>query len=130
MIKSNNRYLSELASVINPDTGNMQIENGAFFQQLVSEQDLSVGSLSYTTDVGKNFIVKGIYLIADSEITQTVKLTYNDVDLLSKELTFTTAKIGEEFTAFAESGEELTITCTNTGTPAVTLKVVMDIEVI
>lgn len=105
------------------------VYSGGVLQQLTTSQDLSADSLSYTTDIGENFIVKGLYLRATGEITQTVTLEYNGVKIIDEELTFTTAKLGEEFTVFAGSGEELTVTCTNSGTPAITLTLVLDLEV-
>lgn len=106
------------------------VSSGGVPQQLTTSQDLSAGALSYTTDIGQNFIVKGLYLKATSEITQTVTVEYNGVEIIDESLTFTTAKLGEEFAVFAGSGEELTITCTNSGTPAITLTLVLDIEVV
>jgi len=106
------------------------VSSGGVPQQLTTSQDLSADSLSYTTSIGENFIVKGLYLKATGEITQTVTLEYNGVKIIDEELTFTTAKLGEEFTVFAGSGEELTVTCTNSGTPAITLTLVLDLEVV
>ena len=106
------------------------VSSGGEAQEITTSQDLSIAPLNYTTSVGDNFIVKGIYLTFTSSTTQTITIEYNGVKLIDEEITGQTARVCGGFTIYGGLGKELTITCTNTGTPAITVDVIIDIEVI
>ena len=98
--------------------------------QLTTTQDLSTGALDYTTVVGSNFIVKGIYFSFDSATTQDISLEYlESITFVETATSALSAKIDGDLTIFAGEGSELTIKCTNNGTPAVTVTVTLDVEV-
>ena len=98
--------------------------------QITTSQDLSLGALNYTTSVGDNFVVKGIYFSFTLATTQTISLEYNGIPIFSDEGTLMeSSKICGDISIFAGEGSELTIKCTNTGTPASTVSVILDVEV-
>jgi hypothetical protein len=101
-------------------------------QQLTTTQDLSAGALNYTTTVGSNFILHGVYFVFDSATTQDVSLEYNGVEIFKETATTATSAniIANNLKILAGLGNELTIKCTNTGTPAINVDVIVDIEVI
>jgi hypothetical protein len=108
------------------------VSSSGVAQQLTTTQDLSVGALNYTTTVGSNFIVNGVYFVFDSATTQDVSLEYNGVEIFKETATTATSAtiITDGFKVLANLGSELTIKCTNNGTPAVNVDVTVDIEVI
>jgi len=110
---------------------NGSVSLGGTATQITTSQDLSAGALNYTTSVGDNFVVKGIYFSFTLATTQTISLEYNGIPIFSDEGTsMTSAKICGDISIYAGLGQELTVKCTNTGTPASIVSVTLDIEVI
>lgn len=92
-------------------------------------QDLSAGPLSMTTSFAQKHKVKAVILHAGAAITQTVKVTLDsktganyDTLLDSAALVANTDYVwipdGE---LLLDSGDELLVTCTNAGAPAITV---------
>jgi hypothetical protein len=101
------------------------------FQQLNTLQDLSVGELDYTTTLGKNFTLLGVYFKFDSPTTQEISLEYNG-GVIFKEVVNTSSFANiviSDLKILAGLGNELTVKCTNNGTPAINVEVIIDIEV-
>ena len=101
-------------------------------QQLSTTQDLSAGVLNYTTSIGSDFIVNGVYFVFDSATTQDISLEYNGVEIFKETANTATSAsiITDGFKILAGLGNELTVKCTNNGTPAVNVNVKIDIELI
>lgn len=95
-----------------------------------SSQALGTGALSYTTNFSEKTRVKQILFHAASAITQSVTFTVDsktganyDVVIAAESLVAEQdyAYTGSELVL--EDGDELKITCTNSGTPAITVYV-------
>ena len=95
-----------------------------------SSQALGTGALSYTTDFSEKTKIKQILLHAGSDITQTVTFTVDsktgatyDVVIAAEDLVAEQdyAYTGSEL--ILEDGDEIKVTCTNSGTPAITVTV-------
>ena len=103
---------------------------GATLTEITTTQNLATGALDFTTSVGSNFTVKGVYFLFSGSVTQTITLTYRSVVLFTEAVTAgATAFIEGDFDILGAEGEELTIECTNNTTPAVTLTVTLDVGV-
>lgn len=96
-----------------------------------STQDLNTGVLSYTTDFAAETRVTQILFTASGAITQTVEFTFDSVTnatydtvLASEDLVSGTdyVYIPDEDLILA-SGDEILITCTNSGTPSINVYV-------
>lgn len=95
-----------------------------------SSKALNTGALAYTTNFAAKTKVKAIMFHAASAITQTVAFSLDsktgstyDTVLASEDLV-----AAQSYTYFPgdlvlESGDELLISCTNSGTPAITVYV-------
>ena len=110
----------------------LRVSSGGVSAQLTSSQDLSAGILDYTSSVGSDFLLNGVFFTFDGVTTQDVSLEYNGVVIFSQTASNVT-------TAFIDAGsykilgslsKELTIKCTNTGTPAIEVSIIADIEVV
>ena len=95
-----------------------------------SSQALGSGALSYTTDFSEKTRIKQILFHAGSAITQTVTFTVDsktgatyDVVIAAEDLVDEQdyAYTGSEL--ILEDGDEIKVTCTNSGTPAITVTV-------
>ena len=93
-------------------------------------QALGTGALSYTTDFSEKTRIKQILFHAASAVTQTVTFTIDsktgatyDVVIAKEDLVAEQdyAYTGSEL--ILEDGDEIIISCTNTGTPAITVYV-------
>ena len=105
--------------------------SGGVPSQLITTQDLATGALNYTTAVGSNFIVKGIYFVFSGSVTQDITIEYNGVPLREYTITGgTTSYVTGDFSIQGANGKELTITCTNNVTPAIVLTLTIDVEVV
>lgn len=101
------------------------------FDRQESSQDLSAAALNYTTSFASKTLVRQIMLTATGDITQTVSFSFNS----TTGATYDTVLASEALVAEAnyiylpnadlvlESGDELTITCTNATSPAITVYV-------
>lgn len=107
--------------------------NNSLKPDIVTSQDLSLGTLSYTTSIGRRFRVERILFHASVAITETITITFDsgkgsnyDTILrkksLSSEQDFIYIPDGENN---YYAGDEIKIQCTNanlTGVIYVTLK--------
>jgi len=98
--------------------------------EVTTTQDLATGALSYETIETSDFKVLGAYFVFDGTTTQTITLTYNSVKIFEEEVTpSTTVFIDLDQIILASLGKQLTVACTNTGTPAITVILTLDVEV-
>ena len=114
------------------DNGNLGVA-ATTAMTLVRKEDsqaLGTGALSYTTDFSEKTRIKQILFHAASAITQTVTFTIDsktgatyDVVIAAEDLVAEQdyAYTGSEL--ILEDGDEIIISCTNTGTPAITVTV-------
>ena len=114
------------------DNGNLAVA-ATTAMTLVRKEDsqaLGTGALSYTTDFSEKTRIKQILFHAASAITQTVTFTIDsktgatyDVVIAAEDLVAEQdyAYTGSEL--ILEDGDEIIISCTNTGTPAITVTV-------
>ena len=108
------------------------VSSGGSTSQLTASQNLSLGELNYTSTIGNDFIINGVYFKFDNATTQDISLEYNNVEIFKETaITVNSAFIdAENFKILGSLGKELTVKCTNTGTPNITIDVIIDIEVI
>ena len=111
---------------------NGSVYSGGTVQQLTTTQDLSAGALSYTTTLTDDFIVKSVYFSFTGAITQDIAMSVNGVTLpgASTITAVSSAYIEGGFTVYGSLSEALTVTCTNNTTPAVTVTLIINTEVI
>ena len=110
---------------------------GAVLLRKEISQDLNSGALDYTTDFGSKIKVKEILFHAASPITQTVTFTFD-----SKTAGYDTVLASEDLAVeqdyaylpdnelILESGDEINITCTAIGAPAINVYTTIIGEVI
>ena len=91
-----------------------------------SSQALGTGALSYTTNFAAKTKVKQIIFKAASAITQTVTFSFDsktnatyDATLASEDLVAEQSYTYMPADMILESGDEIVIGCTNSGTPAI-----------
>jgi hypothetical protein len=131
MAKTTTEILRDSAENTAPLVVSGTVYSGGAASQLIETQNLALGALSYTTAVASNFIVKGVYLVFSGAVTQDVTLVYNGVTLQAYTITTgTTSYIEGDFTILGAEGKNLTVTCTNNTTPAITATLTLDVEVI
>ncbi len=120
------------ATVEVSSTGNMSVVSSSAMTLVRKEssQALGTGALAYTTNFAAKTKVKAIMFHAASAITQTVTFTLDS----KTNATYDTVLASEDLVAESnytyfpgdlvlESGDELLISCTNSGTPAITVYV-------
>jgi hypothetical protein len=88
---------------------------------ITTSQDLSIGSLSYTTSIGRKFKLSEVIIHASVAITETITITRDSVNGANYDHVLKSADlIGEQDFVFRpqgscdnEAGDEVKIQCTN-----------------
>lgn len=105
-------------------------ESIAEIREVTTSQDLSVGALSYTTSIARDFRLISVFFHFSGNVTQTVSVTLDasagaNYDTKMRSLSLTNNSdvqfVPEISTQDFKDGNEIKIECTNTGTPAVTV---------
>lgn len=143
-ILSTNRPVSEHLRRASRDLGNEESalvtlsSDGVITESVaVADQDLSVGALSFTTTETEKFKISYINFNFSGSATQDITITKttgiaNKDEILEKQSL--TANTSARFVSIANTvidptiGEQLEITVTNTGTPAITVYTTLKIE--
>lgn len=105
--------------------------------QATASQNLATSSLSFTTSFSEDFRLISIFFKFTGAVSQTITVTLDSVQGSSYDTVIGTVTLSSntsvQFVPIAvdqdfKDGDELLITCTNTGTPAITVNLVVSVE--
>jgi len=117
--------------------GTVTVTQNGYNKEIQASQDLSVGAFSLSLGETEDYEVIGISVHFSSSTTQNLTITQNytdsnyDTEIKLESLTAVQNYYSTDtFNIFGSDGQDFTIDITNTGTPAITVYVTVNIKFI